>query len=99
MARLESQVKRYKTAAENAEKLEEELKAEKRKLTREVGETSRLDVVVQQCAVVAKSYVWIILLDISASIIIYSLFIIFRVCISLYKQIYLYPLLSCTCSG
>lgn len=28
---------RYKTAAENAEKVEDELKAEKRKLQREVG--------------------------------------------------------------
>ncbi|XP_048454638.1 nuclear mitotic apparatus protein 1-like [Rhincodon typus] len=34
--RLESQVLRYKTAAENAEKVEDELKAEKRKLQREV---------------------------------------------------------------
>lgn len=34
--RLESQVKRYKTASETAEKNEEELKAEKRKLQREV---------------------------------------------------------------
>ena len=34
--RLESQVKRYKAAAENSEKLEEELKLEKRKLQREV---------------------------------------------------------------
>ncbi|XP_077861650.1 leucine-rich repeat flightless-interacting protein 2-like isoform X3 [Saccoglossus kowalevskii] len=34
--RLESQVKRYKIAAENAEKTEDELKAEKRKLQREL---------------------------------------------------------------
>ncbi|XP_069866331.1 leucine-rich repeat flightless-interacting protein 1 isoform X20 [Dipodomys merriami] len=34
--RLESQVSRYKTAAENAEKIEDELKAEKRKLQREL---------------------------------------------------------------
>ncbi|XP_062908621.1 trichohyalin-like [Mobula hypostoma] len=34
--RLEGQVLRYKTAAENAEKVEDELKAEKRKLQREV---------------------------------------------------------------
>nr|XP_051694172.1 leucine-rich repeat flightless-interacting protein 1 isoform X42 [Oryctolagus cuniculus] len=34
--RLESQVSRYKSAAENAEKLEDELKAEKRKLQREL---------------------------------------------------------------
>eukprot|EP00074_Homo_sapiens_P085600 XP_016860742.1 leucine-rich repeat flightless-interacting protein 1 isoform X1 [Homo sapiens] len=33
--RLESQVSRYKSAAENAEKIEDELKAEKRKLQRE----------------------------------------------------------------
>ncbi|XP_072339668.1 leucine-rich repeat flightless-interacting protein 2-like [Scyliorhinus torazame] len=36
IARLENQVLRYKTAAENAEKVEDELKAEKRKLQREV---------------------------------------------------------------
>lgn len=35
--RLESQVSRYKLAAENAEKIEDELKAEKRKLQREVN--------------------------------------------------------------
>nr|KAF6337015.1 LRR binding FLII interacting protein 1 [Myotis myotis] len=35
--RLESQVSRYKSAAENAEKIEDELKAEKRKLQREDG--------------------------------------------------------------
>uniref|UniRef100_A0A2K6GCT6 LRR binding FLII interacting protein 1 n=1 Tax=Propithecus coquereli TaxID=379532 RepID=A0A2K6GCT6_PROCO len=34
--RLESQVARYKSAAENAEKIEDELKAEKRKLQREL---------------------------------------------------------------
>ncbi|OBS59894.1 hypothetical protein A6R68_08981 [Neotoma lepida] len=34
--RLESQVTRYKSAAENAEKVEDELKAEKRKLQREL---------------------------------------------------------------
>ncbi|KAL6069415.1 hypothetical protein STEG23_027923, partial [Scotinomys teguina] len=34
--RLEGQVLRYKTAAENAEKIEDELKAEKRKLQREL---------------------------------------------------------------
>nr|XP_035942314.1 leucine-rich repeat flightless-interacting protein 1 isoform X39 [Halichoerus grypus] len=39
--RLESQVSRYKSAAENAEKIEDELKAEKRKLQRE--ECSRPD--------------------------------------------------------
>lgn len=36
ISRLEGQVLRYKTAAENAEKVEDELKAEKRKLQREV---------------------------------------------------------------
>lgn len=36
VTRLEGQVMRYKTAAENAEKVEDELKAEKRKLQREV---------------------------------------------------------------
>lgn len=36
MTRLEGQVTRYKSAAENAEKVEDELKAEKRKLQREV---------------------------------------------------------------
>ncbi|NXE14645.1 LRRF2 protein, partial [Lophotis ruficrista] len=34
--RLEGQVARYKTAAENAERVEDELKAEKRKLQREL---------------------------------------------------------------
>ncbi|XP_008111008.1 leucine-rich repeat flightless-interacting protein 2 isoform X2 [Anolis carolinensis] len=36
VVRLEGQVVRYKTAAENAEKVEDELKAEKRKLQREL---------------------------------------------------------------
>uniref|UniRef100_A0A8B9XT11 Leucine-rich repeat flightless-interacting protein 2 n=1 Tax=Bos mutus grunniens TaxID=30521 RepID=A0A8B9XT11_BOSMU len=36
ISRLEGQVLRYRTAAENAEKVEDELKAEKRKLQREV---------------------------------------------------------------
>ena len=36
ITRLEGQVKRYKTAAEKSEAAEEELKAEKRKLQREV---------------------------------------------------------------
>uniref|UniRef100_A0A3Q0R8Y9 Leucine-rich repeat flightless-interacting protein 2 n=1 Tax=Amphilophus citrinellus TaxID=61819 RepID=A0A3Q0R8Y9_AMPCI len=36
--RLEGQVSRYKAAADNAEKIEDELKAEKRKLQREVEE-------------------------------------------------------------
>ncbi|XP_020659085.1 leucine-rich repeat flightless-interacting protein 2 isoform X10 [Pogona vitticeps] len=36
VVRLEGQVVRYKTAAENAEKIEDELKAEKRKLQREL---------------------------------------------------------------
>lgn len=36
MARLESQVIRYKTASEAGEKAEDELKLEKRKLQREV---------------------------------------------------------------
>ncbi|XP_043451717.1 leucine-rich repeat flightless-interacting protein 2 isoform X2 [Prionailurus bengalensis] len=36
VSRLEGQVLRYKTAAENAEKVEDELKAEKRKLQREL---------------------------------------------------------------
>ncbi|PIK51880.1 hypothetical protein BSL78_11222 [Apostichopus japonicus] len=36
ITRLESQVKRYRTAAETSEKVEEELKAEKRKTTREL---------------------------------------------------------------
>lgn len=37
MARLESQVIRYKAAAESSEKAEDELKTEKRKLQREVS--------------------------------------------------------------
>lgn len=37
VARLESQVVRYKSAAETSEKLEGELKLEKRKLQREVS--------------------------------------------------------------
>lgn len=36
VARLESQVVRYRTAAETSEKAEDELKVEKRKLQREV---------------------------------------------------------------
>ncbi|NWR73649.1 LRRF2 protein, partial [Centropus bengalensis] len=36
IGRLEGQVSRYKNAAENAEKIEDELKAEKRKLQREL---------------------------------------------------------------
>ncbi|KAL6101136.1 lrrfip1 [Pungitius sinensis] len=36
VTRLEGQVSRYKSAAENAEKVEDELKAEKRKLQREL---------------------------------------------------------------
>ncbi|NXJ10750.1 LRRF2 protein, partial [Odontophorus gujanensis] len=36
VVRLEGQVARYKNAAENAEKVEDELKAEKRKLLREL---------------------------------------------------------------
>lgn len=36
VTRLEGQVSRYKSAAESAEKVEDELKAEKRKLQREV---------------------------------------------------------------
>ncbi|NWX12968.1 LRRF2 protein, partial [Aegotheles bennettii] len=36
IGRLEGQVARYKSAAENAEKVEDELKAEKRKLQREL---------------------------------------------------------------
>lgn len=35
--RLEGQVTRYKSAAESAEKIEDELKVEKRKLQREVS--------------------------------------------------------------
>ena len=37
MARLETQVIRFKTAAETAERSEEELKTERRKLQREVS--------------------------------------------------------------
>lgn len=37
VSRLEGQVSRYKAAADNSEKIEDELKAEKRKLQREVG--------------------------------------------------------------
>lgn len=37
--RLEGQVTRYKSAAESAEKIEDELKVEKRKLQREVSPT------------------------------------------------------------
>lgn len=40
VTRLEGQVMRYKTAAENSEKVEDELKAEKRKLQREVASLS-----------------------------------------------------------
>lgn len=36
VTRLEGQVTQYKSAAENAEKVEDELKAEKRKLQRDV---------------------------------------------------------------
>lgn len=36
ISRLEGQVTRYKAAADNAEKVEDDLKAEKRKLQREV---------------------------------------------------------------
>lgn len=39
MIRLEGQVTRYKSAAESAEKIEDELKVEKRKLQREVSPT------------------------------------------------------------
>ncbi|MEE6522829.1 hypothetical protein FKM82_021448 [Ascaphus truei] len=39
--RLESQVTRYKSSSENAEKVEDELKAEKRKLQREVSLLTR----------------------------------------------------------
>ncbi|NWU69454.1 LRRF2 protein, partial [Pterocles burchelli] len=44
--RLEGQVARYKTAAENAERVEDELKAEKRKLQREatLDKTEELEV-------------------------------------------------------
>lgn len=38
--RLEGQVTRYKSASENAEKVEDELKVEKRKLQREVSVSS-----------------------------------------------------------
>jgi len=37
VSRLEGQVKRYKDMAEDSEKAEDELKAEKRKMQREVG--------------------------------------------------------------
>lgn len=40
VARLESQVIRYKSAAEASEKAEDELKVEKRKLQREVSMSS-----------------------------------------------------------
>ncbi|KAK7938392.1 hypothetical protein WMY93_001718 [Mugilogobius chulae] len=40
VTRLEGQVARYKSASENAEKVEDELKAEKRKLQREVSQMS-----------------------------------------------------------
>lgn len=40
VTRLEGQVSRYKSASENAEKVEDELKAEKRKLQREVAFSS-----------------------------------------------------------
>lgn len=40
VTRLEGQVSRYKSASENAEKVEDELKAEKRKLQREVVSSS-----------------------------------------------------------
>lgn len=44
ISRLESQVARYKTATENAEKVEDELKAEKRKTQRELREAqSRIE--------------------------------------------------------
>jgi hypothetical protein len=39
VTRLDSQVNRYKTAAETAEKAEEELKQEKRRLQKEVIES------------------------------------------------------------
>lgn len=40
VTRLEGQVMRYKTAAENSEKVEDELKAEKRKLQRGVASSA-----------------------------------------------------------
>lgn len=40
VTRLEGQVTRYKSASENAEKVEDELKAEKRKLQREVQKSA-----------------------------------------------------------
>ncbi|XP_029104732.1 leucine-rich repeat flightless-interacting protein 2-like isoform X3 [Scleropages formosus] len=44
VTRLEGQVTRYKSAAENAEKVEDELKAEKRKMQRELrGALDRID--------------------------------------------------------
>lgn len=46
VARLESQVIRYKSAAEISEKSEEALKAEKRKLQREVNQKLIILVVV-----------------------------------------------------
>ena len=39
--RLESQVKRYRSAAEGSEKVEDDLKQEKRKLQREVSKLQR----------------------------------------------------------
>ena len=40
--RLEGQVSRYKSASDNSEKVEDELKAEKRKLQREVTKTKNV---------------------------------------------------------
>lgn len=40
--RLEGQVSRYKASADNSEKVEDELKAEKRKLQREVKTQTRV---------------------------------------------------------
>ena len=40
--RLESQVKRYRSAAEGSEKVEDDLKQEKRKLQREVSKLQRV---------------------------------------------------------
>jgi len=42
VTRLDSQVTRYKSASEDAEKAEEELKVEKRRLQREVTDSSDL---------------------------------------------------------
>ncbi len=42
ITRLEGQVSRYKTSADNSEKVEDELKAEKRKLQREVKTQTRI---------------------------------------------------------